>query len=237
MVSMHAWRLKAQQALLTGLCLLMFSTALTAGTPPAEIHHYLKTRGRVAQTVTWLLKRSGQGYALHYTAPDEKCLTITGPNYGTRSWTMANTAEDTDLMAERNGDTITLHGRFKGRPLDKSIAIDDAPWYQATSLSLRGLIESDNPEQRFWTIRTGTLTAHKIRAAKAGIQKDTAATGQPALMHVRLSLTGLLTPFWASDYWFSLPDGVFYRFEGPGGPPGTPDIVVQRQPEAAEKAD
>ena len=108
-----------------------------------------------------------------------------------------------------------MRGRLKGRSIDKTFEIDASPWYQATSLSLRDLVASDETERLFWTLRLDTLGAHKIRAIKQGMQTVETA-GQPeTVLRIRLTLPGLLAPFWKSDCWFSMPEGIFFRFEGP----------------------
>jgi hypothetical protein len=87
------------------------------------------------------------------------------------------------------------------------------------------MIASDAAERLFWTIRCDTLTAHKIKAIKKGVEKvDTADN----MLHIRLTLPGLLAPLWKSDYWFALPEGVFFRFQGPSGPPGSSMTTVMR---------
>ena len=87
---------------------------------------------------------------------------------------------------------------------------------------------SDETQQVFWTIRYNTLKAHKVKAIKKGVESIASIDGPKELLHIRLSLTGLLSPFWKSDYWFSLPEFVFYRFKGPSGPPGSPMTVITR---------
>jgi hypothetical protein len=105
----------------------------------------------------------------------------------------------------------------------------NAPWYQATSLSLRELVASIDAERVFWTIRIDTLTAHKIRAIKKGIESGLKRMGvKKMLLRIRLTLPGMLAPFWKSDYWFALPEGIFFRFKGPSGPPGSPTTIVTR---------
>lgn len=215
------------------LALLIVSAALAADTP-VETHHYLDTTGKDEKRITWKLEKRAQTNVLHYSAPTEEHVTITGPDFGTRSWSVSDTEVDSDFTAERNGAQIHIRGRFKGEPVDKTLTIDEAPWYQATSLSLRSLIAADDGERVFWTIRADTLTVHKIRAIKKGV--ETRGHGEP-LLHIRLTLTGLLAAVWKSDYWFSLPQGVFFRFEGPSGPPGAPKTIVQRQLPDAGVAD
>lgn len=80
----------------------------------------------------------------------------------------------------------------------------------------------------FWTIRSDTLTPHTIKAVKEEIETVASEENPKQLQHIRLRATDMLAPFWKSDYWFTLPEGVFHRFEGPSGPPGSPMTVVKR---------
>lgn len=189
-----------------------------------EIYRYRKKNGDTIKDVQWHLIKDDQ-YTLTCSSPDAKHITVTDHNYNTRRWQMSSTDGDTQLVAERTGQTISIRGRFEGQAVDKVLAIDDHPWYQATSLSLREFVASADTQRLFWTIRLKTMKVHKIKA----IKKDVAPSEvNDDLLHIRLTLPGLLSPFWKSDYWFALPGGVFYRFQGPSGPPGSPMITVTR---------
>ncbi|BBO78361.1 hypothetical protein DSCW_57780 [Desulfosarcina widdelii] len=192
-----------------------------------EIHHYREVTGTTSEEVCWHLTR-GDTLILTYTSPTERHVTTTGSGYRTIRWQVTDTADGTDFVAERSEDTIVIKGRFKGEPIHQRLDIDDAPWYQATSLSLRGLIASNDSHRVFWTIRPDTLTPHKIKAVKKEIETVASEENQKKLQHIRLRTTGMLAPFWKSDYWFTLPRGIFQRFEGPSGPPGSPMTVVTR---------
>ena len=187
-----------------------------------EVHRYRKVTGKTVLDSSWRLVK-GDGYTLTYSSGGETHVTVTDKDYNTLSWHVVGDDGKTDFKAVRDGETIAVSGRFKGEAVDKRLEIDDGPWYQATSLSLRGFIACDDDKRLFWTIRSSALTVHKIKA----IKKETVSSETGCqLQHVRLTLPGMLAPFWKSDYWFSLPGCVFFRFEGPSGPPGSPDTTI-----------
>ena len=202
-------------------------TPLHAMDTAEEVYHYKEVTGDSVKEVAWRLGK-GATYVLTYTSPAERHVTTTGHDYDTRRWQVTVENEHTHFSAERIDQSIIIRGIFKGEPVDKRIAIDEAPWYQATSLSLRGLIASGDSERVFWTIRIDTLTAHKIRAIKKGMEAVESDGLRKELLRIRLSLPGMLAPFWKSDYWFAMPERVFYRFKGPSGPPGSPTTLVTR---------
>jgi hypothetical protein len=202
-------------------------TPLHAMDSTEEVYHYQEVTGESVKEVAWQLCK-GATYILTYASPVERHVTTTGPDYDTRRWQVTADNGRTYFSAERTGRAILVRGTLKGEPVDKRLEIDECPWYQATSLSLRELVASIDSERVFWTIRIDTLTAHKIRAIKQGIEPIETAGVKKMLLRIRLTLPGLLAPFWKSDYWFALPEGIFFRFKGPSGPPGSPMTIVTR---------
>ena len=213
------------------LAALFWTSAAVASlsTPriPDEVYYYREETGESVKEVAWRL-RKGATFILTYSSPVESHVTTTGPDYDTHSWQVTADNGQTHFSAERIDQTITVRGMFKGEPVDKQLDIDESPWYQATSLSLRELVRSVDSERVFWTIRMDTLTAHKIRAIKKGVESIESEGNQKTLLRIRLTLPGMLAPFWKSDYWFALPEGIFFRFKGPSGPPGSPMTTVVR---------
>jgi hypothetical protein len=189
-----------------------------------EVYHYREVSDNDTKTMQWRLQKD-DGYMLTFSSGGEKYVTITDQNYNTRRWQVVTEDGQTKLTAERIGEVITVYGRFKAKPVNKRFEIDGCPWYQATSLSLRGLVASADEKRLFWTIRLKTMTVHKLKAVKKGVEQ---VEGNDNLLRIRLTLTGLLAPFWKSDYWFALPEGVLFRFQCPSGPPGSPIITVTR---------
>ena len=108
----------------------------------------------------------------------------------------------------------------------KTLKIDGTDWYQASSLSLCGFVASAEKETIFWTIRSDTLTGHQIKAVKQSVETVDVKGSMQKAVRIELSLTGLLSYFWKSDYWFSVHEGVFLKFQGPSGPPGSPVTTI-----------
>ena len=212
---------------LISLCAFLFLVSFCVHASPLadEVHHYREVTGDSIKEVTWQLHR-GDALVLTYSSPTERHTTTTNQDYHTIRWEAVEKEVQTHVVAMRNGDVITIDGRFNGETVHKTLKIDGTPWFQATSLSLRELVATSDSQREFWTIRFDTLTAHKLMAAKKGIKTIESDGLKKQIQRIRLRPAGLLAPFWQSDYWFMLPDNVFYRFEGPSGPPGSPMTVV-----------
>jgi hypothetical protein len=122
---------------------------------------------------------------------------------------------------------LLLNGQFKGKPVERVIEIDSAPWYQALSLSLRALRDAEKQSLEFWTLRPDNLEVHKLRAIRKGVEMLEVEGGQVAALRMEVSLAGLKAMFWHCSYWLRESDGVFLRYRGPSGPPGCPETEVR----------
>jgi hypothetical protein len=65
------------------------------------------------------------------------------------------------------------------------------------------------------------MRAKKIRTEKILVQEREVET-----QNIRVKLTGFKAIFWHSDYWFRRSDGLFLKYRGVEGPPGTPETVM-----------
>ena len=193
-----------------------------------ESYRYTETIGGVKKDIRWCVDKS-EPIRLLYQSKEEMHITRTDDSFATVQWDMKNEAEGTSIQARREPHAIIIRGQWEGGRFTKELSVDDAPWYQATSWSLRAFVLSSLKEIRFWTVRTDTLTAHKITAVKKKRRILNLNGANEEAVEVELRLGGLLSVFWKSNYWFRRTDGVFLRFEGPSGPPGAPDVIVEYQ--------
>ncbi len=190
-----------------------------------ESHTYLKTIGKKSEKVQWCVQKS-ETFEMLYSTKRETSLTKTDQKMSTILWSKINSAQKTNLSALRKEEEIHIKGVFKGEPVDKKVMIDKAPWYQATSWSLRNFILSEEQSKEFWMLRTTTLKPYKVLVKKIG-EETMADAGQTQTIKAELRIQGFLSHFWKSNYWFRKSDGVFIRFEGASGPPGAPLAVVE----------
>ena len=65
-----------------------------------------------------------------------------------------------------------------------------------------------------------------MKAQKVGIESLSAQNKKVQAQKVKVSLSGPKSMFWHSYYWFGINDGIFLRYEGVNGPPGTPQTTT-----------
>ena len=75
-------------------------------------------------------------------------------------------------------------------------------------------------------IRADALTPIRMQATKVGTDTVLLDGVPTEAVKVRLAPDGLLAAFWHGHYWYRKTDGLFLKFEGRRGLPGSPMTVV-----------
>lgn len=216
---------------IAGFVLLLFFAILitSAAASASESHRYLQQSGDSSYYFDWVLDHS-DGYLLRAVSDAEEHRTEMDETLGTQRWTLTNPAEKTRVQAVREGNRILLSGHFQGKRLDRELAIDDAPWFQSLSTSLRAFLATPQPTTEFWTLRPDKLSLHKIRASKKGSEILDIGRNTVEAHRVEVRLTGLASLFGSGCYWFRTSDNLLVRYQGPRGLPGIPTTTITLVP-------
>lgn len=149
----------------TGLLTLSLSLLLTVSAPAAPVserHVYLETVGAESKPLDWQLL-AGTPRQLKTRLGQEEDLTIVEPSMATQTWQLRNRMADTEVLVERTGNQLRISGRLRGKPVQRRIVIDAAPWYQTLSLSLHPFLANRRTATEFWALRPEILQVYKLR--------------------------------------------------------------------------
>ncbi len=159
-------------------------------------------------------------------------LTVVRPNetftfehdslFATISLHYQSTDGISNYSATRIGNTIQFQGKFKGEYIDKSVDIDEKPWFQSIPFCLGHAIISNRVTQSidFWVYRPDQFSSVKLEAERDETVKSDHNTDM--IVHP----TGLFSHFWHGRYRFRS-DGLFVEYIGVNGLPGTPETVIK----------
>lgn len=151
--------------------------------------------------------------------------TILNPDFTTKTWEYRDKEQNTKLVAEKNGAVIQVKGRVKGKEISREFKIGNRPWYQAVNLSFGVFVLSGKDRQEFWIMQN--LKGYNMVAIRDK-EEILQVNGQDvAAVKVRMTLTGWVSRFWNVYYWFRKSDGLYLRYEGANGSPGTPVTVIE----------
>lgn len=197
-----------------------------------ERYEYMETNGAMQEVFDWQLSFSNCATVVSENG-DERFVNSCRLDGETTRWEIKN--REMDVVAVRQGEKIVFSGLLQGQEVDRVVRIDDMPWYQPLSFSLRNFVRSQKESVDFWMIRPDSLEAVKMRATRQSLEKIEVNHREEQAVKVEVRLTGFLSAFWSCHYWFRPEDGVFLKYEGVHGPPGTVKTVIQLL--AGSKAD
>lgn len=213
--------------MILAFCTSIESTASISLLPldPSQAH-YLEVTGGDRKPFDWKVTQRGDGNVVVVMESNgvrfENFCRKTGE---TLEWRYSNGAQ-TQIFAKRTENQIIIHGTRLGKPVDEIIEIDERPWYQPLSYSLRNFLFSDQQQTSFWTIRTETLDVHALNAKKIREEKIDTVAGPTIANHVEVRLDGILSALWHATYWYRGVDGLFLRYHSVHGAVGTDSTEV-----------
>ncbi|MEW6427372.1 MAG: hypothetical protein AB1568_04985 [Thermodesulfobacteriota bacterium] len=186
---------------------------------------YRERTGEETREFSWTLERQGENILVTSREKEMSYFNLCRPDGETIRWRMQG--PDTALEAEREGEVIVLRGRRRQEEISKQLTIREDSWRQPLSFSLRELVDSGRAELRFRFIRPDTLELLKMKAVRREQGLIPVPGGELRAEQVEVRMDGLLSGLWSCNYWFRSGDGLFLRYEGVHGLPGTPRTVIE----------
>jgi len=191
-------------------------------------HHvflYQETTGKTLKNFQWRQVSSKQREIITVTEEDATFSNYCDRTGNTYAWNFEKES-NTSIRVTREGNLLKISGIFSGNRIDTTEIIDDRPWYQPLSFSLRSFLDTSETRTSFWTIRSDTLEVVAMQAKKGNLDEITVAGKKVLARKVTLSRQGILAAFWQANFWFRESDRIFLRYQGTHGPPGTSETVV-----------
>jgi hypothetical protein len=216
-----------QQELISKLLIGCTLAALAGSVFSEDVRKYTFTEhtGAAQSSHTWTIQHTVKGMEIRWISPDKSFFNRCDEEGNTVEWRLRDSTED--ITARRSGNLITLAGSRAGKKIQKDISIDKSPWFQPISYALGRFSQSHLDTVAFWTIRPDNLDVVKLLATRGGEDQLTTRDGPLLARKIRISLDGILSHFWTANYWFRDSDGLFIRYEGVNGLPGTPITTIQ----------
>ncbi len=133
----------------------------------------------------------------------------------------------TDLSAERSANILLITGKVDGKQIVKSFDLDQKPWYQFLSFSLKSFL-NDNKARTiiFWMLRPDTLKPIPLEATKAGVKTIPLNAENIKAVKIKVAPHGLMGKLWHAHYWYRLSDFLFIMYRGTHGGPLTPKTMI-----------
>ncbi len=193
----------------TAMGLLVLTSAVSTLHAQEVSRRYTETHGKDVATVEYRISVDAGDAAVSSTEGDEKESIGWRSGVGTADWQLTDPKAGSTLRGERTGDVIHVTGTLKGKPVERNVKIDPAPWYQIFGPLLEELLPAGAPQMEFWVVNPDDLSAHKMQARRPGTERLTIAGVALDVFKIHFSPAGALSPFWGADYWYRQSDSAY----------------------------
>lgn len=226
--------LRGRAAAASALVLWLLGGAAGGVCAATETHRYRERTGAAVRHYRWSID-AGDTVRIVSTDGERTFTAWCRRDGATLRWERAEAGGR--LRVVREGNRLRLEGLHRGRTVDRSEPIDDAPWYQPLSFSLRGVADGGRGgATRFWTLRPDDLSVWSMTAVAVGREAVPVSGARVSAVKVEVRPAGWRSGFWRCHYWFRAADGVLVRYRGVHGLPGTPETVVEWMPDGGDGA-
>ncbi len=203
-----------------------FFTTARCESPQVIEHWYKEVTGNRHERFLWS-KISGDKIYLTSKKENENTALVCLPDGDVLLWQQEDT-QGTFLTARRSGNVMSIVGRREDRDIEKEFELDERPWYQFLSFSLRSFLEDSRAEEcTFWMLRPDILEPILIVATKEGLE-DILLDPETIIttIKVKISPAGFKGKFWQAHYWYRCSDFLFVMYKGTHGGPLASETVM-----------
>ena len=204
---------------------LSASTCYAANTH-LERYLYKETVGASSHVYSWKATEGKDGHIkVNVEEQNQSSVYFCTADGRTLKW-QTHRGSNESVTVERQGNVLHIHGIHDGKPYDKTVQIDNRPWYQLLSISLRPYLRSTAGTTSCWMIRTDNLEVVSLKSQKQGLEDIVVNGNRASAQKVLVRANGLFAAFWHATYWYRASDKVFLRYASILGPPGTDETTV-----------
>lgn len=178
--------------------------------------------GNNSSTITWTQTSEGGQTKFRTVQGSEINEYIIGSDWITLSWHHVNSNENTDLTVIKINGNYKMEGKFKSKPVSKTIQSKGKVWRQNIGFHLADVMK-DKSSITFECFRPDNLELYEMKADV----KETNNNGSIQEQRVNVHLTGMLSQFFGTNYYIDMQTrGHFIKYKGVHGAPGTPETII-----------
>lgn len=196
------------------------------GNISSGIYTYQENVGKKSIPFYWKVEEKNPFITVSVFEENKSFINFCSVDGATLQWKL-KVKNKYDIIADRVGNSLTISGTKNGKTYNKTIKIDERPWYQPLSFSFRSFLSSQKDSMSFWVIRADNIDVIALTVKK---QEDDMIVfnDTPYDAHkVEVRAEGILSPFWHGTYWFRKSDKLFLKYQSVHGPPGTDETTVK----------
>lgn len=141
----------------------------------------------------------------------------------TNSYSYSNKDTNTDLKAIKKDKALIVSGKLNGKAVNTKIEINKTPLYQFMDVSLTSFAIGSKTKMTFQNFYPEELKVWTMVATKQKIEEISIQRGSILAQRVKVTLSGFLSIFWSTTFWFDPETGEFLKYSGKNA---NKDLVV-----------
>jgi len=155
-----------------------------------------------------------------------KHLTVFDTTFHTIKYEFENKEENSEVTIDQQDSKIVLKGILKGKEIESEFVNDEIKWSQSITYTLHRFMLSDKEQEIFRIFRPDNFKPIEFKAVKG--EEDTLQINgtEIPVQKIKLRLNGIKSIFWKGEYNFRIPDGLFIKYKGKNGGPGSPETTI-----------
>ncbi len=133
-----------------------------------------------------------------------------------------------ELDIRKEGPTLLIKSKDKGKERTKSYKIGDTPWVQEFKFGFREFLKGNLTEYSFYIVNPKDLDVHEMIATKEGVEQIDVRGTKYTARKIKVTLKGFKKRFWKAYVWFDQGPLHMVRYlanEGPGTAYTETDLV------------
>lgn len=127
---------------------------------------------------------------------------------------MVLTDKDTSLTVVREGGILRVSGFNGEEQVEKILTVKSKKWIQLLPFSLVSFTLSDEKKIDFFLFDPYNIKVRNMKIEKREIETITVFGEQFTALKMSMRMGGILSPFWKSEIWNSVENGVHLKYEG-----------------------
>ena len=210
---------------LAAFFLVFPSFGLQAKEISTAVYTYRETVGEKVSSYSWQVEEKGPQRIVSVYEEGKTFINSCAPDGSTRQWQLKD--DKHDIIAKRQGNTLHISGVRNGESYNETVEIDERPWFQPISYSLRNFLSSQETAMSFWTIRADSIEVTTLQVAKMPEEEIMINNIPTPAQKVEVRAEGFYAHFWHGTYWYRKSDKLFLMYRSVHGPVGTAETVVE----------
>lgn len=158
--------------------------------------------------VHWVIEEGGRVTEEDYTLDEY---------FGTLRFRVVNVDEKTDYIGERKERLVFIRGRFKGEKIERTMEIDERPFYYNPKVGLAAFVCSGETQGTFWGFQNKELNVYPMKATNEGPDRISVNGKDVEAIKIHWTIDDFRSVFFKRTYWFRGSDGLYLKQKTGGG--------------------